>query len=184
MFWESLWYTISKMCSSDEVIKLGSTEGKEPDYIRGYVYGISIGLDFGTDLGSIDRCFDDYNDGKLEGLLLFSSLKATVGKVIGTDEGIKLGYPYGEVFIIKLGEVYGIKLGLDVRIYMGSLDGPFDGCNIGKIEDLVLGESLEYNDGKMLGSDEVINLVSTDGKVLDTMLENVDVITLGLAVGS
>ena len=116
--------------------------------------------------------------------MLWSSLKSTVGKVIFNDEGIKLGYTDGEVFIIILEDVYGITLELDVRIYMGSLDGPFDGCNVGKLEDWVLGDSLGYTDGKMLGSDEVINMGSTDGKVLDTMLVNVDGITLGLAVGT
>ena len=34
------------------------------------VYGITIGLDVGTELGSLDRSFDGYNYGKLEGLFL------------------------------------------------------------------------------------------------------------------
>ena len=86
-------------------------------------------------MGYIDRCFDGSNDGKFEGLLLLSSLKSTVGKVLCNHEGIKLGYTDGEVFIIILEDVYVITLELDVRIYMVSLDGNFDGCNVGKIDD-------------------------------------------------
>ena len=48
----------------------------------------------------------------------------------------------------------------------------------------MLGGSLEYNYGKVLGSDEGIKLVSTDGKVLGTILESVDESTLGLDIGT
>ena len=36
----------------------------------------------------------------------------------------------------------------------------------------------------MLGSDEGIKLVSNDGKVIETILGNVDEITLGIDVGT
>ena len=41
---------------------------------------------------------------------------------------------------------------------------------------------MSYNNGKVLGSDEGIKLVSTDGKVIGTILRYVHGITLGLDV--
>ena len=46
--------------------------------------------------------------------MLGYSLGYTDGKVIGSDEGIKLGSTDGKVLCILLGNVYGIKIGLDV----------------------------------------------------------------------
>ena len=48
----------------------------------------------------------------------------------------------------------------------------------------MLGGSLESTDGKFIGYDEGIKLGSTDGKVLGTILESVDEITLGLDIGT
>ena len=42
--------------------------------------------------------------------------------------------------------------------------------------------SLGYTDGKVLGYDEGIKMVSTDGKVLVIILGDVDRITLGIDV--
>ena len=50
----------------------------------------------------------------LEGLLLGESLGYTYGKVLGSDEVIKLGYTYGKVIGTILGNVDGITLGIDV----------------------------------------------------------------------
>ena len=58
---------------------------------------------------------------------------------------------------------------------MGSLDGYFDGSNDGKLEGLYLGCSLVKTDGKVPGSDEVIRLGLFDGKVIGTILGNVDI---------
>ena len=44
----------------------------------------------------------------------------------------------------------------------------------------MLGGSLGFNDAKVIGSDEVIKMVSTDGKVIGTILVDVDGITLGI----
>ena len=55
------------------------------------VDGITLGLDIGTNLGSIYGSFDGSNDGKLEGLFLGGSGKYNDGKVLGSDEGIKMG---------------------------------------------------------------------------------------------
>ena len=67
---------------------------------------------------------------------------------------------------------------------MGFLDGSFDGSNNGSndvnIEVLLLGDSLESTDDKVLGSDEGINLILSDGKVIGTILVNEYGITLGL----
>ena len=38
------------------------------------------------------------------------------------------------------GNVYGIKLGIDVETELGSLDKYFDGCNSGKLVRRLLGE--------------------------------------------
>ena len=48
----------------------------------------------------------------------------------------------------------------------------------------MLGFLLGSTGGKALGSDEGIKLVSNDGKVLGTILGNLDGITLGLDVGT
>ena len=45
-------------------------------------------------------------------------------------------------------------------------------------------DSLEYTDGKVYGSYEGIKLVCIDGKVLGSILVNVDRITLGLDIGT
>ena len=46
------------------------------------------------------------------------------------------------------------------EIEMVSLDGSFGGSDCGKLEGLLFGGSLKYSDGKVLGSDEFIKLVS------------------------
>ena len=54
----------------------------------------------------------------------------------------------------------------------------------GEIGGLLLGESLGCTDSEVISSDEGIKLVYTDGKVLATILVNVNGITLGLDVGT
>ena len=78
--------------------------------------------------------------------------------------------------------VDGIVLGIDVGTDLGYLDGSLDGYNNENIEGLSLGGSLEYTDGKVLGSYEFIKLVSTDGKVLGTILGNFMESHLGLVL--
>ena len=68
--------------------------------------------------------------------------------------------------------------------YLDSLDGSFDGSYDGKIEGLFLRVLLGSTDGKFLDSDEVIKLGSNCGKVILTILGNVDGITLGLDIGT
>ena len=48
----------------------------------------------------------------------------------------------------------------------------------------MLGGSLVYTYGKVLGSDGGIKLRSTDGKVIGTILGNVYRITLGIDIGT
>ena len=64
--------------------------------------------------------------------------------------------------------VYGIKLGFDVGTYLVSIDRSFDGCNSVNIEGLFL----------------AYTLVSSDNKVLGTILRSLEGITLGLDVGT
>ena len=125
------------------------------------VHVITLGLDDGTELGSLDRSFDGSNDGKLDTVFLVDSMGYTDGKMIGSDEGIKLGISE-----------------------LGSLDRSFDGSNDGNLGGLLLGDSVGYTYGKMLGSDEGIKLGISDSEVLGTILLNVDEITLGHDVGT
>ena len=50
-----------------------------------------------------------------------------------------------------IGNVYGITLGIDVVTYLGYLDGSLDGSNDDKLGVLLLGGSLGYTHGKVLG---------------------------------
>ena len=62
-------------------------------------------------------------------------------------------------------------LGIDVGTELVSLDRYLDGFNYGKCGGLLLGDSHLLYDGKILGSDEGINLGSTDVKYLAQYLE-------------
>ena len=105
-------------------------------------------------MGSLDGSFDVSNDENLEGLLLRGSVGYTDGKVLGSDEGIKLGSTDGKVFGIILGNVDRITLGIDIGTELGFLYRSFDDSNEGKLEGLFIGDSLGSNDGKVLGYDE------------------------------
>ena len=76
----------------------------------------------------------------------------TDGKVIGSDEGIKLRSTDDKVFGTILGNVDRITLGLDIGTELGFLDGSFYGSIEEKLEGLLLGYSLGYTNGKVLGS--------------------------------
>ena len=71
---------------------------------------------------------------------------------------------------IIIGDVDGIKIGIDFETDSCYFDGFFDGSNNGNIEGLLRGYSLVYTDGKVLGSDEGIKLEYTGGKVIVTIL--------------
>ena len=107
--------------------------------------------------------------------MLIKSLIYTTGKVIGSDEGIKMGYNDGKVFGTILVNLDIITLGLDIGTDLGSLDGSCDGSNDGNIEGLFLGESLGYIDGRVIGSDEGIKLGYNDGKVF-TLVSNMQIL--------
>ena len=78
----------------------------------------------------------------------------TDGKLLGSDEGIKLVSNDGKVLGTIPGNVDGITLGLDIGTELGFLDGSFDGSNEGKLEGLLLGDSLGSTYGKLLCYDE------------------------------
>ena len=90
MLGDSLVSNDGKLLVSDEVIKIGSTDGKVIGTILVNVDGITLGLDIGTNLGSIYGSFDAFNNGKLEVLFLRNSLGSNDGKVLGSDEKTKI----------------------------------------------------------------------------------------------
>ena len=114
------------MPGSDEGIKLGLFHGKSIGTILGNVDVITLGLDVGTYLDSLDGSFDGSNYSKIWVLLIVDSLGSTDGKVIGSDECIKLGSTDGKFLGTILGNVDGIILGLDVGTELVYLDGSFD----------------------------------------------------------
>ena len=80
--------------------------------------------------------------------------------------------------------IYGIKLGLDVGTEMLSLDVYIDGSTDCNLEVLFIEGSLGSTDDKVIGSDEGIKLVSTDGKLLGTIIGHLYGIKIGLDVGT
>ena len=87
-----------------------------------------------------------------------------------------------KVFITILVVEYWITSWLDVVTELVSLDESFDGSYDGKLE-VFFPEFLLWSfDSKFIGSDEGNKLGSTDGKVIENILVNVDVIILGLDV--
>ena len=86
--------------------------------------------------------------------------------MIGFNEGIKMGLSDDKVIGTILGDVYGITLGIDVGTDMGYLDGSFDGSNYGKIEEILLVDSLISTNVKVIGSNDDIKLRLFVGKVL------------------
>ena len=80
----------------------------------------------------------------------------TNGKLLDSDEGIKLGLFGGKVLGTILVNADGITLRLDVGTDLVYLYVSFDGSNDGKLEGLFLVDSLGYNGGKLLGSDESV----------------------------
>ena len=79
-----------------------------------------------------------------------------------------------------LRNIDGITLELYVGTELRSLLGFLDDSNYDKLEGLLLGDSLEYTDGKVTASNEGIKLGYTDGKVLGTMIGNFMESHLGL----
>ena len=184
LFGGSLGSTDSKLIQSDEVIKLGISYAKVLGIIPVNVDGITLGMYVGAELRYLDKYFDGYNYGKIEGLLLGGSLVSTDLNVHGHDQGNKLGSYGGKVLGTILVNVFGINIGINVGIQLVSSDGSFDGFNDEKLEVLLLEGSLEYIGGKFISSHEGIKLEYTGGKVFGNILVNVDLITLGIYVGT
>ena len=111
-------------------------------------------------------------------------MRYTDGKVLGSEEFIKLVSTYGGFLGNILVNVDGITLGLGVVTDRGYLYVSFDVSNDGNLDGLLIGGSLGSTDGEVLGSDEGIKLILSYGKVLGTILGNVYGITLGLGVGT
>ena len=128
--------------------------------------------------------FDGSNDCNLVILLLGDSMGYTDGKVLGSNEGIKLVSTDGKVFGNIFGNLDGITIGIDVGTELGSLDGTSDSFNYEKLEILLLGDRKRSTYCKVLVSDDGIKLVSTEGKMLGTLLGNEDITTPGIDVGT
>ena len=84
--------------------------------------GITIGIDDGTDLRFLAISSDCYNYWKLESLFLVDSLGHTDVKVLGSDEGIELGFFDDGLIWNILGHLDKITLGDDVKIDLVSSD--------------------------------------------------------------
>ena len=90
----------------------------------------------------------------------------------------------GKLLVTIIVNVDGIALDIDVGTNMGSLDWFFDDYKYNKLEGLLLVYLLGYTDDKVCGYNEGIEMVSTDVKVLGTLLWDVDEITLEVDVGT
>ena len=86
--------------------------------------------------------------------MIEGSLGYNHGKVLGSDEGIKMGSTDGKAFGTILGNVDRITLGINIGTDLGFLDVSFDCSNEGKLEGLFLRDLLGSTDGKVLGCDE------------------------------
>ena len=93
-------------------------------------------------MGSLDVSFGGFNYGKLEGFILGDSLRSIDGKVLGSDEDIKLVLSEGKLIVTILGDLDVIILGLDVGTDLGAYVGYFYDTHYGKLEGLLLGESM------------------------------------------
>ena len=80
---------------------------------------------------------------------------STDGKVIGSDEVIKMVLIYGKLLGTVVVNVDVITFGVDVVTELVSLDGYFDDSNDGKLEGLFL--------SKLLGSDYIGEVGATNG---------------------
>ena len=125
--------------ASDEVIKLGLSYGKVIDTILGNLDGVILRIDDETNLVYLDESFDDYNESKVEGLFREGSFLSTDGKVLGSDEGIKLGLFDGKVLRTILWNVYAIIFVIDFGTNMGFIDGSSDQSNDVKLDVLIFG---------------------------------------------
>ena len=103
-----------------------------------------------TDLGSPEVSTEGNTGGNLEVMLLGDWLVSLDRIELGTNVVNELGLSKGEVFGTILVNVERITLGIDIGTDIGFLDGCLDGSNDGKLELLLLGDSLVYNDVKVL----------------------------------
>ena len=138
--------------------------------ILGYIYAFTLGIYVGTEMGSLYDTLGSSNDGKIEGLFLVVTPVYSDKKVLGSDEGIKLGSTNGKLLGTILVDVDGITLGINFGTELVSLDKSVVGSNNGYIEGIYSGDSLKYTDDKVIGSDEGIKLLSIDGQVIGDIL--------------
>ena len=102
-------------------------------YYTWNLYEFKLRIDVGKELGSLDASFDGSNYENLVDLLIGGLHGYTDGKVLGSDEGIKLGLSGDKVLWNILVNVDKVTIRLYVGTYLGSLYGSFDGSNYGNI---------------------------------------------------
>ena len=90
LFVETLGSTDGKVYGSDECIKLGLFDDKVIGSLILNIDGIKLRPDVGTELGNLYGLFHGSSKYKLGCLLDVDSLEYTDGKVVDSDEGIKL----------------------------------------------------------------------------------------------
>ena len=105
-------------------------------------------------------------------------------KVLGTNEGIKLGMCYGKMVGTMLWNLDGITFGNNVETELGSLDGYFDFYNDFKLEILLIRDLLGFTDVNVLWCMEAIKLRSSDDEAIGGILWYKYGITLELDVGT
>ena len=103
-------------------------------------------------------------------------------KVLVSDEGIIMRLSDSKVLGNIPGNIDEILFGLDVETDLGYLNRSFDTSNDGNFEGFLIRDLLWSTYGKVIGFDEGIKQRYTDGKVIRTILGNVDGITLRLDV--
>ena len=108
----------------------------------------------------------------------------TDSKLLGSDEGVKMGSTDGKVIGTILGYANGITLGIDFGTEIGAIEVSYYDSKDVKAEGLLFGGTLGYTHGKVLGSVERIELVLSVVELFGTIFGNVNEITLGIDVGT
>ena len=119
------------------------------------------------------RCFAFLTLLTIQGVSLL--LKVVHLCVLGSVDGIPIGYTDDGVLCSTLWVPVGTTLGIDDETELGSSDGVFDGSNDGIPEGLFLGDSPGSYDGAKLGS--------SDGDIDRTKKVILEVSKLGVPLG-
>ena len=131
---------------------------------------MELGSFNGTELGSLADSTDGTTDGKVDSLFLGAWLGSLDGLDLDTNEGTELLFPDGKVLGTKIGSAEGPTLGTYDDTDLGPLENFTYGISYGKFGSLLLGARLGLVDWIKIGIDEVTELVSWNGKLLETKI--------------